>query len=284
MSFLHRHTIRSVAPAILCMVAGVGCSRPEAAPQQVDSLGQILAAVPDSAMRQRWRDAAAKGQLAPLESLPVPGQALATRTPATVRETGIVAKTPAINAQAVADVRVAALDAPTTYAGAFTVLSAAPGRLSGRIDGRPAPLDIVYRVPGNASGVTALAAGTALRLRLRDEVVDNSQRAEVLLSDAARVPVLFKLSDGSRQPYARRFEDMPISVTQQPPGRDGVAPVAVSLGDGRAVLRPGDRATLPVGGIRVEFILLSSYCTAPKDIETAEGDPFHVMLVGHRLR
>jgi len=283
MSRLHLHTPRRILPAILCMVAGIGCSRTESAPQRVDSLGQILAAIPDSAMRQRWRNAAAKGQLAPLESLPVPRQVLATRTPATIRDTGIVAKTPAIPPQAVADVKVAALDAPVTYDGVFRVVRAAPGRLSGQIDGRPGPLELVYRVPGNSARVAGLAAGTALRLRLRDEVVDNSHRAEVLLADSAGLPILFKLSDGSRSRYDRRFKDMPISVTQQEPGRDGVAPVAVSLGDARAVLRPGERMTLAIGGTRVEFILLSSYWTAPKNIETAEGDPFHVMLVGNRV-
>lgn len=283
MSILQADMLRRIVAAILGMV-GVGCAQPESAPKRVDSLGQILAAVPDSAMRQRWRDAAAKGQLAPLDSLPIPRQALATRTPATVRDTGTVAKTPSIAPQAVAEVKVAALDAPTTYDGPFTVQSAAHGRLSGRIEGRSAPLTLIYRVPGNDSSVAALSASTALRLHLRDEVVDNSHRAEVFLADAGRIPILLKLSDGSRSPYARRFTEIPISVIQQQPGRDGVAPVVVSLGDSRASLRPGERATLSIGGTRVEFILLSSYWSAPKDIEMAEGDPYHVMLVGHRVR
>ena len=284
MSFLQSHTLRITIAAILCAVVGPACARKDETPQRVDSLGQILTSIPDSAMRQRWREAAAKGQLAPLESLPVPSQPLATRTRATIRDTGNVAKTPTIPAQTVADIRVAAVDAPETYSGAFTVVSAEPGRISGRIAGRSSPLPIIYRVPGDSSAVAAVTAGTELRLRLRDEVVNNSQRAEVSLSDAARAPVLFKLSDGGNQPYARRFEDMPLSVSQQPPGRDGVAPVTISLADSRAVLRPGDRATLTAGTARVQFILLSSYWTAPQAIETAEGDPFHVIIVGHRVR
>src|SRR5258705_11278996 len=284
MTILHPDMLRGIAPAILCTAMGMGCARTESAPQRVDSLGQILAAVPDSPMRQRWRDPAAKGQPAPLESLPIPRHVLATRAPATLRDTGNVAKTPSITPQAVAEVKVAALDAPAAYDGAFTVVSAAAGRLTGGIEGRPAPLTLVSRVPGNGSAVAALAAGSVLRLHLRSVVVENSQRTEVFLADAGRVPVLFKLSDGSRSPYARRFTDLPISLTQQQPGRNGVAPVVVTLGDARAALRPGERTTLSTGSTRVEFILLSSYWTAAKDIETAEGDPFHVMLVGYRVR
>jgi len=284
MSFLQPHTLRTSMPAILCASLALACARIDESPQRVDSLGQILAAIPDSAMRQRWREAAAKGQLAPLESLPVPNQPLATRARATIRDTGDVAKVPTIPEQTVADVRVAAVDAPETYSGAFTVLSAAPGRITGRITGRTSPLAIIYRVPGDSSAAGSLAAGTELRLRLRDEVVNNSQRAEIILADVARIPVLFKLSDGGNQPYARRFEDVPISVSQQSPARDGVAPVAISLASARAVLRPGDRAVLTAGTARVEFILLSSYWTAPQGIETAEGDPFHVIIVGRRVR
>ncbi len=96
MSFLQSHTFRITIPAIVCAGVGLACARKDEPPQRVDSLGQILAAIPDSAMRQRWREAAAKGQLAPLESLPVPNQPLATRTRATIRDTGNIAKTPTI--------------------------------------------------------------------------------------------------------------------------------------------------------------------------------------------
>ena len=55
MFFLQLHTLRIRMPAILCASLALACARKDETPQRVDSLGQILAAIPDSAMRQRWR-------------------------------------------------------------------------------------------------------------------------------------------------------------------------------------------------------------------------------------
>ena len=287
MRSLRAGTVSVSALRVLSCVAGLSiaaCARPESAPARVDSLGQILVAVPDSAMRDRWRDAAAKGQLAPLESLPVPNVALATRTPVTVGDTGRVAQLPTISPQTAAELRVASLDAPDRYSGTFTVVSAGAGRVSGTITGRQNPLELIYRMPADSAVTTSLRAGTGLRLSLRDEVVGQSQRAEVLLTDAGRVPVMFQLSDGSARPYARRFEEIPLTVTQLPPGRDGESAVAVTLGDARNVLRAGQQAVFAMGAARVEVRLLSSTWTAADKIETAEGDPFHVRMVAYRSR
>ena len=156
--------------------------------------------------------------------------------------------------------------------------------MSGTITGRQNLLELIYRMPADSAFAASLRPGTALRLSLRDEVVGQSQRAEVLLVDAGRVPVMFQVSDGSARPFTRRFEELPLTVTQLPPGRDGESTVAVTLGGARNVLRVGQQAVFAMGSARLDVRLLSSTWTAAGKIETAEGDPFHVTLVAYRSR
>ena len=98
------------------------------------------------------------------------------------------------------------------------------------------------------------------------------------------LPVLVYISDGGMRPYARRFDELPLSITQRAPGRDSVALVTVTLGGASATLRPGERAQLTFGGAPVGIFLENSYWTPSERVETAEGDAYHVTLMLYRLR
>ncbi len=118
---------------------------------------------------------------------------------------------------------------------------------------------------------------------MRDELENQSIRRELMLSAGDARPVLFYLSDGGTRPYARRLPEG-LSVTQRPPSPDSVASATVTLGGATATLRPGQRASLTVGGVPVGVFLQSSYWTPAEKIETAEGDAFHVTLMLYRPR
>ena len=251
-------------------------------PARVSSVDQLVAASPDSAMKQRWRDAAAKGQLPSLESLPAVQQRVAVRTPAQVADSPRSAAPPTIQQGAVATVRAFSRTPVPQYAGAFAVTSSTATSIIGTLTGRAEPFELHFKLP-DTTQLAAVQPNAQYRLRVRDELDNQSLRREFMLSASDAGPVLFYLSDGGTRPYAKRFPEG-LSVTQRPPGRDSVAPVTVTLGGGTATLRPGERATLTVGGIPIGVLLQSSYWTPADKIETAEGDAFHVTLMLYRPR
>jgi hypothetical protein len=180
----------------------------------------------------------------------------------------------------VADVRLGG-DTVRAYTGAFVLTDVQAGRLAGRITGRAAPLEIHYKLPGNAVLADARQTGT-LTLVLQDDIEGVSLRRKVALL-AGRSPLLFWLSDGGDRPYNRVFEELPLRVRQQPPGADSLSAVAITFGRETFTLRRGGRRQARgVDGRVVEFYLLSSYWTRAADVATAEGDAYHVMLLAWR--
>lgn len=262
----------------------VACTRTaDDTPPRASSVDQIIAAVPDSAMKQRWRDAAARGQLPALDSLPVSSRAVTTRTPAQVVDSPRVPAAPGIQQGVVATVRPFSTRPVTEYAGAYVIASASASAIRGTLEGRQEPFELHYKLPAGAQLID-LAPNAQYQLRVRDEVDNQSIRRELIVTAADRVPVLVYISDGGMRPYTRRFAELPLSITQRPPGPDSIATVIVTLGGASATLRPGQRAQLTVGGAAIGIFLESSYWTPSDRVETAEGDAFHVTLMLYRPR
>jgi len=251
-------------------------------PARVSNFDQLVAVSPDSAMKQRWRDAAAKGQLPSFESLPAVQQRVAVRMPAQVADSPRAVVPPTIQQGVVATVRAFSRTPVPQYAGAFAVTSSTPNSIVGTLTGRTDPFELHFKLP-DTTQLVAVQPNAQYRLRVRDELENQSLRRELMLTASDSRPVLFYLSDGGTRPYVRRFPEG-LSVTQRPPGADSVAPVTVTLGGATATLRPGDRASLNVGGVPVGVFLQSSYWTPADKIETAEGDAFHVTLMLYRPR
>jgi hypothetical protein len=128
----------------------------------------------------------------------------------------------------------------------------------------------------------AIRASDSLTLTLRDEVVDGSMRQLVHLRAARDPAILMYVSDGARTPYARRFEDIPLAVTQDRTGSDNVAAVSVNYAGQSFRMLPGDRRQARDANGTVELFLQSSYFTPPERVALAEGDPYHVTLVVYR--
>ncbi|MGH7694782.1 MAG: hypothetical protein ACRENH_07365, partial [Gemmatimonadaceae bacterium] len=218
------------------VIAACGRARDDK-PVRVTSVDQLVAASPDSAMKQRWRDAAAKGQLPSLESLPAVQQRVAVRTPAQVVDSPRTAAPPAPQQGVVATVRAFSRTPVEQYAGAFTITNSTANVIVGTLAGRSEPFELHFKLP-DTTQLAAVQPNAQYRLRVRDELENQSIRRELMLSGSDGGPVLFYLSDGGMRPYAKRFPEG-LSVTQRPPGRDSVAPVTVTLGGASTTLRPG---------------------------------------------
>jgi hypothetical protein len=275
---------RSVLISATLAFSALACTRAaDDTPPRVSSVDQIIDAVPDSAMKQRWRDAAARGQLPAFDSLPASSRGVTTRTPAQVVDSPRVAAPTGIQQGVVATVRPFSTRPVTQYAGAFVITSASAAVIRGTLAGRQEPFELHYKLPAGAQ-LMEPAPNAQHQLRVRDEVDNQSIRRELVLTTADRAPVLVYISDGGMRPYERRFDDLPLSITQRAPGRDSVAPVTVTLGGANATLRPGERAQFTVGGVPIGVFLESSYWTPSDRVETAEGDAYHVTLMLYRVR
>jgi hypothetical protein len=250
---------------------------------RVSSVEQLEAASPDTAMKRRWREAAEKGQLPSLDSLPAVQSRLTTRTPAQVTDSARQPTRPVIQQGVVATVRPFSTRPVEQYTGAFTVTNTTATSITGTLTGRSEPFELHFKLP-DTTQLVAIAANSQQQLHVRDEVENSSMRREVILSTADRLPLLAYVSDGGTTPYQRRFEQFPLSLIQRPPARDSVSSVTVTLGGATATLRPGERTVLTVGGSRLGVLLLSSFWTPAARVETAEGDPYHVTLMIYRVR
>lgn len=266
------------------VLAAIACTRvADDSPPRVSSVDQIIDAVPDSAMKQRWRDAEARGQLPSFDSLPAASRGVTTRTPAQVADSPRVPAPPSIQQGVVATVRPFSTRPVAEYVGAYVITSASAAAIRGTLAGRQEPFELHYKLPGGAQLID-IAPNAQYRLRVRDDVDNQSIRRDLILTTADRAPVLVYISDGGMRPYARRFDELPLSITQRAPGRDSVALVTVTLGGASATLRPGERGQLTFGGTPIGVFLESSYWTPSDRVETAEGDAYHVTLMLYRLR
>jgi hypothetical protein len=264
------------------------CRRPEPAERTVDNLDDVLAAVPDSAMRERWRAAQSAGQLPPLESLRVPTNPLSTRRPATVDTSRPSPPSMQIPQNAVADARALLTPPLSDYEGGVIVETIEPNRIVARLSdstaGAPPQgrIEIHYKLPAGAQ-LVQLPASAALSLSFHESLEDGSLRRIIGLM-LERTPVLLRVSDGDRQPYARNFPAAQLSVRQNAPGTDSVSTVMITYGGRTLTLRPGDRQRTRDARGELEFFLESSYYTPPARVALSEGDPYHVRLMVYRVR
>jgi hypothetical protein len=278
-------TIRQWCCSAAFMIACAGLVACSSATQQptritrVDNVEQIVASIPDSAMRTRWRQAAANGQLPDLRTLPVPAAPVATRKRVVIHGNEPLPRGLLIPDQAVADVRLVGADTLREYRGPITLRDSTAGRLTGFLSSR-APVEIQYKLPANQR--LMLMPGTLL-LTYRDDVVNHSLRRELLLT-ASEVPVLMHLNDGSSTPYDRTFREFALRVRQTGQVEQHVSPVEITYRDQQLVLRLGERKRARDANGEVEFFLLSSHYLQAGEILTAEGDPYHVTLMMYRPR
>jgi hypothetical protein len=263
------------------------CRPAEPAEERVEDLDEVLAAVPDSAMRARWREAEAAGRLPPLDSLRVPTNPIGTRRPATVD----TMRQPPPNVQipqgAVADVRAVVTPAIIDYEGPATIEEVGATsiilRLADTVAGAAtqARMEIHYKLPAGAR-LVQLPASAAVSLSFHESVEDGSQRKIIAIAQE-RAPVLMRVSDGDRTSYARAFRAAGLSARQNAPGADSISTVTFTYAGRALTLRPGERQRTRDAGGEVEIFLESSYYTLPAGVMLAEGDPYHVRFMVYRV-
>lgn len=269
----------SVPVALLALsVTSVSCRREEPPVRQVQNLDEVLEAVPDQAMRERWRTAQAEGRLPALEHLRLPTQPISVRQRATVPATESQPTTVAVPQGAVADVRAIASPSIANYDGVVTLDSVNQERIVARLTGaQAARLEVAYKLPQGAA--LATPSQQPVSLLMSESTASGSQRRIVGFSQE-RAPLLWRIADGDSKPYTRTFAAAQLSVRQNAPGRDGVSTVTISYGGRSVTLRPGERNRAG----EIEFFLESSYYTPAASVELAEGDPYHVRLVAWRVQ
>lgn len=249
----------------------------------VESIDQILVAVPDSAMRERWRTAEADGQLPALSSIPTPETRLEVRerppTPVDRPDTPSVT----VPQGAVADVRLATSPRTDQYSGSFSIERASEGIIIGRIEQPAARVEIHYELPGETQLAGVPDRGT-LSLAFREGLANGSMRRELFLGAGREHPVLVYLSDGGDVPYSRQFEALPLAVRQAEPSGEKVADVIVTYAGQEARLAPGDRQRFDDEAGVVEVIVTSSFYTPRGQTMLSEGDPYHVILMLYRVQ
>jgi hypothetical protein len=264
-------------------IATFGCQRQEPAERQVQNLDQILAAVPDAAMRERWRAAQAEGRLPPLEMLRLPTRPVSVRQRATLPPDAPPQTTARVPQGAVADVRAIASAPIADYDGTVTLDNVDQGRIVARLPeaARSVRVEVAYKLPQGAT--LAPPTPQPVSLFLSESMPTGSQRQIVGLSQG-RAPLLWRIADGDSKPYARTFAAAQLSVRQNAPGSDGASTVTISYGGRSLTLRPGERSRARDAGGEVEFFLESSYYTPKASVELAEGDPYHVRLIAWRVQ
>lgn len=273
---------------VLCAALVSSCRPAEPAERRVEDLEDVLAAVPDSAMRERWREAQDAGRLPPLDSLRVPTNPIATRTPATVDTTRQVPPSVQIPQGAVADARAAVTPPISDYEGPATLEEVGATSMILRLTDTAAAgaatqprMEIHYTLPTGAR-LAQLPASASVSLIFHESVESGSQRRIIAVAQE-RAPVLVRVSDGSQTPYARTFRGAQLSVRQNAPDADSISTVTITYAGRALTLRPGERQRTRDARGDVEIFLESSYYTPAARVQLAEGDPYHVRFMVYRL-
>jgi len=264
------------------------CRPAEPAERRVEDLEEVLAAVPDSAMRERWREAQEAGRLPPLDSLRVPTNPIGTRTAATVDTTRQAPPSVQIPQGAVADARAAVTPAITDYEGPAILEEVGAASMTLRLTDTTAAgaatqprMEIHYTLPTGAR-LAQLPASAPVSLTFHESVESGSQRRIIAVTEE-RAAVLMRVSDGNRTPYARTFRGAQLSVRQNAPGADSISTVTITYAGRALTMRPGERQRTRDARGEVEIFLESSYYTPEERVQLAEGDPYHVRFMVYRL-
>jgi hypothetical protein len=278
-----RHTLALAAAAVALAGPADAGAQTQPVGRRAQNVSEIMAAVPDSTMRERWAAAERAGTLPRLDALVVPAQPVSTRQRVVMQDTTPRRRRPMLPEGTVADVRVF-FEADTLMReqrGEVRVSEWQPGRVAGTLPNRPGQIVILYRLPGRPAGLVRRGAGR-VDVTVREDVERASLRREVLLREG-EAPVLFYLADGSDRPYERRFQELPLAVRQLQGDENAVAAVALQYGTEEFVLRPGERRVVSDAAGAVEFFLVSSYYTDPRAVSVAEGFPYYVRLMAYRV-
>lgn len=280
-----RRIVISLIGFLACLGVG-GCAKKESVQTQgqpTERIDQIVASVPQEEMRERWRSAHSNGQLPNLNKIPMPQEPISMRRRTMAAEGDLDKKIskPDMPEGVVADVRLWSVVPMDEYAGPFSILEKSADKWVGRIQKVAEPFEIHYRFP-DKSALMAPPETAALHLTFREKVVNLSLHRLVHLRDQDGLPWLLFISEGSGQPYYRAFDQPTLSIRQENPSKDGVAPVTVTYETQQRTLRPGDLVTLDTRQGKIKIFLLSSYYTLTTQWPAIEGDPYHVALVLYR--
>lgn len=283
------HEARRIALALAAASALASCAGPRgegpAEPEPQRDVDRILVGVSDPVMRERWEEADAAGELPPLDAVPTvdPDEAVAVRAVPgpELKEERQAARRPQLPEGTVADVQPFCTEPLQIYEGGVRVTGAGDGLVVAALDGRSAPLELHYALPGGE--VLAVDEGERLRLGLRDEVVDAAQQRRVVLHDGEGNGPLLYLAEGSTAPFRTSVEELGLTIEQER-GADTRRPaVRVSRGGESVVARPRERATLGSGAGALRVFVLDSVA-APAGALLLEGQPNYVRLLVYRPR
>lgn len=250
----------------------------------VDTLDQVLSAVPDATMKARWREAEASGQLPALSSLPVPNAPVSSRSSPEASALGeTLARGPVIPEEVVADVQILSRAPFPLFRGQAKVEAAEPGRLTLSVEVIDGPIEIYYKLPSGAGSSLRAAPGDLLEATLRNDLPQGSVQRRIELADREGRLVLAFLSEGGTEPVTLDLATPALSIVQSKSDDTGYAElVAVSRGDSRRLpLVPGRSVRIENSAGTVELLLLGSVGTPPGQELRAEGDLYHVSLMAY---
>ncbi|MDJ0940340.1 MAG: hypothetical protein QNJ00_11315 [Woeseiaceae bacterium] len=251
----------------------VGCAAtPD--PDKPASLDDVLAGVPDPAMRARWTEAEAEGALPPIAAIPTPAAPVSQRQVVRVDTTPLPDVQPAISKDAVIAVQPYPSKPLQAYRGSFQVISHEAGRIRGVLVERDEPFEILYRLP-NAAKAASAEARAILDLEYRDELVENSlQRRMVLADKERRSASLVSISEGARRPYKGEIAALGLSVSQADEGEN--PPVTFSVDGDTITLNQGETGSLHND---LTVYLLNSYAQQEQFALADPGQPYYVSFI-----
>lgn len=254
-------------------------------PKPETPVDEVLVGVPSPEMRERWKEAEAKGELPPLDDVPRPeaGDAVATAGAGTLKESQHRPKRPEIPAGAPPDVQPFSTVPVTEYRGEFAVEKLGPGLLVGRLEKLERDLELHFKLPGPSQEL-AVAEDARLQLALRDEVLDTTLQRRIVLHEAGKATLVF-LAEGSDGTYRTTLDELGLTIAQEPTERTPEhPPVRLSLRDRSVTLAPGERGTLGEGPDALQAIVLESLAQSRAVTVLTEGLSNYVRVLVYRPR
>lgn len=258
------------------MIIVSACSQPPTRPQ-VGSIDDVVAHVPDPAMKKVWLDAEAKHALPPTNKIPVVDNPVSHRQIAQVKAVPTKPTRPVIPQEAVIAVQPFSETALTRYDGPFDIVAHEPGVLKAKLRDQESPFEIFYKLPGPKKALQAQKSAS-LHLTYRDEVLGNTlQRRIILLDSETKRTPLIAIAEGSPKPYQTVIETFGLVIEQATKGEHPA--VTVRYGDQVIILQEGETKVIGEGEQQLTAYLLNSYVQDRRFAEADAGQPYYVNIV-----
>jgi len=255
------------------VMASCASSAKDKKPENVDD---IVSGISDPEMQKRWKDAESKGDLPPVNVIPVPAVRVEKRKPMEIKEPQKEPKRPVISEKTKIDVQTYSKKPINSYKGSFRITNHDVGVLTGNLVQNEETFELMYKIPDQSAKIS-VPTGEDLQLQLLDQVNYSSLQRNIILYKKGGPAFLVYVAEGSDKPVNKKIDALNLTIEQQK--GEGNTPVRIIFAGDSLILKQNQEGEIGEGEQTLNVYLMESIAIDPREAMLRQGQPYYVHIM-----